>query len=169
MGEFLNPVQTVNDIYGWVGFLIAAVGGVVTFLTIAWMGLFAWYRIGRGLAKRKIAIFAEAQFEELKHLLVDSRMIKEKNISKIGPGEIGRAQSCSLYLVHYAPFKDKIEEILARKRDSDALIVYAPPGEGRVEPEIMTKVNEQRNSTVVNFRGRLLNDIFTSMVTTSFK
>jgi len=56
------------------------------------------------------------------------------------------------------------------KKDSTPLIVYAPQNEGRIEPqEVIDEINQHRNSVIVNFRGRLLNDILTSMITTSYE
>lgn len=169
MNEIVGFIQESNDLWGMFAFVGSIVAGAVTIFVIAWKGLFVWYRIGRGLARRKIAIFADSQFDELKNLLVDSGMIRERNLMKIGRREIGRAESCSLYLVHYLPFKEEMENILAQKKDSDALIVYAPPDEGRIDREHLEKINRQRNTTTVNFPGRLLNDVFVSMITTGFK
>ena len=61
-----------------------------------------------------------------------------------------------------------IDNILKIKDDSDALIIYAPQEEGLIDRSILEKINLERNSIVVNFRGRLLNDILTCMITTSY-
>ena len=127
------------------------------------------YRLGIGLTRRKIAIFADTKFDSLKDLLVDSGLFNEKNIVKIDKESIKKAEDISLLLVHYKPFRDKIDEIISIKRDSDALIIYAPSEDGRIEENVLRKINSQRNTIVVNFRGRLLNDILVSMITTGYK
>ena len=54
------------------------------------------------------------------------------------------------------------------KNDSTALIVYAPVEFGDIPQKRMRQIGERRNVTVTNFRGRLLNDIVVSMITTSY-
>jgi len=40
--------------------------------------------------------------------------------------------------------------------------------EGLIPREDLGKINQHRNVIIVNFRGRLLNDIVTSLITTSY-
>jgi hypothetical protein len=51
-------------------------------------------RLGNGLAKRKIALFAKNDnLASLKHLLTDSKLFREKNICEIAKaGDFGRAE-----------------------------------------------------------------------------
>jgi hypothetical protein len=160
--------------------LIVIIGGFSTILMILG-SLYAFYlystgilpvleRIGMGLAKREIAIFADSEnILNLKNLLLDSKIFKEKNISLIDKNSIKKAENITLLLVHWKSFKDEIDDILAIKKDTDALIIYAPQQDGMIDKEDMKKINEHRNTIVVNFRGRLLNDILVSMMTTSYK
>jgi len=46
---------------------------------------------------------------------------------------------------------------------------HAPKIEGDIDKDMLYKINQERSSTVVNFRGRLLSDILISMITTSYK
>lgn len=127
------------------------------------------YRLGRGLAKRNIAIFdAGDSYTSLKAVLIDSKLFKEERIHQIHQDSIDKAKKYSVFLVHYSVYHNKINEILALKDDSTALIVYAPQDEGRINDDDMKKINNKRNTIVVNFRGRLLNDILISLMTTSF-
>ncbi len=157
----------MSQITDWLEIAIEIAVIIVPLALVLWPGLAVWHRLGKGLAKRKIAIFAEDEFEPLKAILTDSKLFKEKNIVQIARNEIGKEERCSLLLVHYKPFAKHMEEILQRKKDSTALIVYAPSEEGRLEQEVMNNINARRNSLIVNFRGRLLNDVFISMITTS--
>lgn len=124
-------------------------------------------QLGRGLSKRKIAVFADEQFDDLKEILVDSQLFQEKNIIQIRRSSIKKAKDISLLLVHWQFSKDFLKEILAEKKDEDALIVYAPQdGDGRIDDVTLKMINNNRNAIIVNFRGRLLNDVFNCMVTT---
>lgn len=127
------------------------------------------YRLGTGLSKRRIAVFAEDEFESLKNMLIDSRIFKEKNIVRIHKNDLKKAEAFTLLLVHYKPFAEEMEKILSLKKDAHALIVYAPQSEGFIPKELMEKINGERNSIVVNFRGRLMNDILGCMMTTSYE
>jgi len=154
-------------------------GGISTLLTIAaslfTIYLFArgifpvWLRLGIGLSKRKIAIFAENEYDNLKNMLVDSRIFQESNIVKIDKGSIKKAEKLTLFLVHWRSFESEIDDILRIKKDSTALIIYAPQSEGFIDKAVLEKINRERNSIVVNLRGRLLNDILVSMITTGYK
>jgi len=145
---------------------------IVGFLYTAYLvmkGVFpVWYRLGIGLSKRKIAIFASTEFESLKSMLVDSKLFEGKNVIQINKNDLKKAEKETIFLVHWKDNQEKIDDILVLKKDSTALIVYAPTSEGRIEPpEKMDKINLHRNAVVVNLRGRLLNDILTALITTS--
>lgn len=172
-----NILNQITNYFNHPFFII--VGGLATILMIAGFlytaylvikGVFpVWYRLGMGLSKRKIAIFASTEFESLKSMLVDSKIFERKNVIQINKNDLSKAEKETVFLVHWKDFQGKIDDILAFKKDSTALIVYAPQGEGKIEPqEKMDKINSHRNAVVVNFRGRLLNDILTSLITTSY-
>ena len=63
----------------------------------------------------------------------------------------------------------KIGEILQAKKDATALVVYAPKGPASIPPDKFVELNSKRNVMVTNFRGRLLNDIVVSLMTTSYQ
>lgn len=126
-----------------------------------------WIRLGKGLSNKKIAVYAEHDFENFRDLLLDSGLFKQKNIERISTESLKKGERHTMMLVNYGEFKEKISEILKYKKDSDSLIIYAPQKSGRIDQEMMDQINENRNSIVVNFKGRLLNDIVTSMITTT--
>ncbi len=128
-------------------------------------------RLGNGLAKRRIAIFAKGDnLSSIKHLLLDSKLFKEKNICEVTRvGDVGRAEGASVYLVYWSDWSDDIDQILAQKPDECALIVYAPYNEGRISDDRVRDLDGKRHTAVTNFRGRLLNDIVSSMITTSYE
>lgn len=128
------------------------------------------WRLGKGLACRKIAVFAEGdEFNSLKYLLIDSNLFKEKNIIQITKKEIKKAEGYTLFVVHWKSSREYLKEILHCKMDSTALIIYAPQDEGNLNRDELVEINRHRNTLLVNFRGRLLNDIIGSLITTSFE
>jgi hypothetical protein len=106
----------------------------------------------------------------LKNLLIDSKLFKEKNIIEISRNaDMGRAEAATMYLVFWHDWIDNIDEILRLKPDGCALVIYSPYNQARISEENMTKLDGKRHTAVTNFRGRLLNDIITSMITTSYE
>lgn len=148
---------------------------IVTFI----FGIYAWargifpalWRLGNGFSKRKIAIFAKGDnLVGLKSLLVDSKLFNSKNIRDItSDSDFGRSEQATLFLVNWHDWQDQVDEILNAKKDATALVVYAPQDLGPILPDKMKKLNSKRNVMVSNFRGRLLNDIVVSLITTSYQ
>lgn len=167
---FLSNIQTFFE----------NIGTAQTIFWVAVIGIGAWgtlsgilpvlMRLGRGLAKRQIVIFAKGdKMRSLKDLLLDSKLFKSKNIKEItSVSDLGRAEEITVFLVFWDDWKDDIDQILNKKTDGTALIVYAPMDLGDIPPDQMCQIGEQRNVTVTRFRGRLLNDIVVSMITTSY-
>ncbi len=152
--------------------LLILIGGI-GFAAFLWMkGIApALLRLGNGLARRKIAIFANTEHaDSLRKLLVDSNLFSQRNILVVSsPHDIGSAENATLFLVFWHDFVANIDDILARKTDGCALIVYAQQGLGFLPPDQIAKLDAHRHTTVTNFRGRLLNDIVTAMITTSYE
>ncbi len=156
------------------------VGYISTFFVIIsfiW-GLWAWYKgilsaligLGTGLAKRKIAVFAKGDnLTSIKTLLLDSKLFSKKNIIDIATtNDFGRAENATLFVIFWHDWEDNINQLLSKKADGTALIVYAPRELGAIPEDCIKQISELRNTTVTNFRGRLLNDIVISMITTSY-
>lgn len=159
----------------WVG----RVTTVIFLVTLA-LGVYAWlkgiipalWRLGNGFSKRKIAIFAKGDIlTSLNSLLLDTRMFNKKNIIDISSdGDFGRAERATLFLVSWDDWsQDKIDEILRAKKDNTAVVVYASKGSNSIPPAKFVELNNKRNVMVANFRGRLLNDIVVSLMTTSYQ
>lgn len=151
--------------------VVFAIGGFATIMLFvgAVRGIIpVLWRLGNSLYNRKIALYAGNEATSLKLALVDSKLFKDKNIDIIGKKELDKGRDHSMMIVYYPEFKDCILEIIALKNDSDSLIVYAPSYGGKIEDEVLNAINSKRNSIIVNFRGRLLNDILISMITTNY-
>ena len=162
--ELLEPLRYVSVIVA-ICVVIAAV--------VSWaMGIApALLRLGRGLAGRRIAIFAKGDMAgSLKSLLLDSRLFKERNIIMIGhEGDIEKGQLATLFVVYWPDWSEYVHDILKQKSDGAALILYAPQDKGLIPRDMLATLNEKRNVMLCNFRGRLLNDIIGSMITTSYE
>ena|SRR5260221_10053248 len=161
-------------ILDWVGRVTA----VIFLLTLA-LGIYAWLkgilpaliRLGNGFSKRKIAIFAKGDnLISLKSLLLDSELFDKKNIIDItSNSDFGRAERATLFLIFWHDWQDKIDGILNAKKDTTALVIYASQDLGFIPQDKMKELNSKRNVIVTNFRGRLLNDIVISLMTTSYQ
>ena len=128
-------------------------------------------RLGNGLAKRKIVIFAKGDnISSIKSLLVDSKLFNQDNIFEItNSGDIGKAEEASVYLVYWPDWADDIEEILDKKPDKCAMVVYAPNDKKKISDQQIKDLDEKRHTTVTNLRGRLLNDLVSFMMSTSYE
>lgn len=131
------------------------------------------YRLGTGLAKRKIAIFStDGNATSMRQLVGDLKLFPNNNIEQITQfDDVKRATTvnASVFLLRWSDWGEQIDEVLAIKPDTTPLIVYAPHSDGQIPLDEMKKLDSHRNTTVVNFRGRLLNDVITSMITTSYQ
>ena len=128
-------------------------------------------RLGMGLARRKIAVFAKGDMaDSLESLLLDSRLFSKHNLVPIRhDGDIEKGRSATLFVVYWPDWSESLHEILVQKSDGVALIVYAPQDGGRIPSDALAALNRKRNVVICNFRGRLLNDIVVSMITTSYE
>ena len=171
MNQYTEGAKAFVDIVGGIDTVILIIGIAA--------GVFLWlrgispvlYRLGNGLARRKIAIFAKGDNRaSLKSLLIDSRLFKEKNIYEIsGVKDVGKCEDASVYLVFWHDWANDIGEILSKKPDKCALVVYAPYDLEKIPIAQMKALDGHRHTAVTNFRGRLLNDIVMSMITTNYE
>jgi hypothetical protein len=145
-------------------------------LALAALGLYAWlspiflalYRLGRGLSRRNIAILARGDnLRRLESLLLDSRLFSRQRLILV-PDEsrLDLATRGHLLLLAWEDWGGQLEEVLRRKGERAALVIYAPPG--TIPPEQLKRIDGERHAVVANFRGRLLNDIVVSLITTTF-
>ncbi len=158
-------------IFDWLGY-----ASTIIVLASLFYALFLWargiapvlVRLGNGLARRKIAIFAKGDaLRSLEDLLHDCKLFNKANVISIATeGDISRSEEATIFLVNWADWNHQIESILQQKKDGTAVVVYAT--HGSISPEMMGRLANERNTAVCNFRGRLLNDLVTSMITTSY-
>lgn len=166
-------MDTILTILNYLGYFSTILVLITIFLAIiAWVkGIFpAIIRLGNGLSKRKIAIFAKSDnLPSLTSLLIDSGLFLEKNITKISKEEdFGKSEDSTLFLIYWPDWKDKILEIASRKKDNEALVIYSPKSAEQIPENITAELDKGRNVTLVNFRGRLINDMVIAMITTGY-
>jgi hypothetical protein len=155
-------VHTLLWLFGITSVVVLAVRGVLP----------ALYRLGTGLATRRIAIFAApAAYGELSQLLIDSKLFKPGNITHVhSPAEIDVASSASVFLVFWPDWGASLDALLSARRPNVPCIIYAPQARGLIERPDMNRLDEHHRHTIVtNFRGRLLNDIVTAMIATGYE
>ena len=170
--DWLISIKNFFEFYGFVSTFVL----IIIFI----IGMVLWFRgilpvllrLGNGLVKRKIAIFAKSDnLNSLKSLLLDSELFSEKNIIEIrSNNDFGKSEKSTLLLIFWHDWgKEDIDEILNKKTDKTALVIYAPRDKGLISEEDFKKINKERNVSIANLRGRLLNDIISSLITTSYE
>lgn len=133
------------------------------------------WRLGLGRWTRKIAIVADSgMYATLEKDLIESGIFRGANISQINNKCLSDIKEHSLLLVHYQSFTEKeIETILNYKTSKSGMIFYFPQFSSKkgefIPPDIRDKISNTPNTTIVNLRGRLLNDLITTLITTSYE
>jgi hypothetical protein len=167
-------LEDALKVLDWIGYVstVLVLGTAVVATWLCFRGFVpVLVRLGNGLWRRRIAIFANAEaLVAMENLLRDSRLFNHANVLKVpGRGDLGIAERADIFLVHWPSCESFIDEILQKKSDRVPLIVYAPQEHGQIPKSVMIRLERQRNVVVNNFRGRLLNDIVTSMITTGYE
>lgn len=163
--NFFN--QPFFTVFGGIQTIIFFVSLIfITYTTLKGTLPIIW-KLGTALNSRQIAVFGSADaYGTLKDILKDSNLFREKNICHIQPGSIDRAKTKTIYLVDWESFKTHIDEVLsARSNEQTPIVIFASPG--AIPNDKMKDIGNKLNTIVVNFKGRLVNDIFVSLMTTN--
>lgn len=175
MNEIINFFITCISFVGGLFTLVSAFGVLLTFTSwVLGITPLIW-RLGLGRWVRKIAVVAEYSVCcSLKQDLVDSGIFRESNIKPVSKDHLSQVKDHSLILVHYQSFdENEICQMLKDKQSSTGMIFYFPefnPSEGQKIPDHMVQeIGKKENTVIVNFRGRLLNDIIITLITTSYE
>lgn len=168
-----------QDIWGsYIKPLLDGIGYAITFfgaasfifLIYAWLkGLIpAIKRLGLGLSRRKIAVFANSEhYNGLSSMLVESGLFSSKNIIQVcEEKDLESAQDITLHLIYWPDWGDKLEKILTIKKAQSGVTVYCPPDSEPISQANKNLLDKYKNVAVANFRGRLLGDIVVMMITT---
>ena len=126
------------------------------------------FRIGKAVWRRKIAVIGNSEsYSTLNECIIDSGIFKKNNIIHITTENIDKVKDYSVLLVDWESSGTQIDLIfMARKNHNTAVIIYAKAGS--IPHDKMAEIANKANTVVVNFKGRLLNDILNSLITTSF-
>lgn len=170
----------LTDLFNTSFFIV--VGGITTLVSLlmllahvtSWVlgiGPVLW-RLGIGRWTRKIAIAAnDGSYSSIEKDLVESGIFRKGNIEQITGKHIDQVGRMSLVLVHYQSFTQReIQRILDRKSPSSGMIIYFPeyfPGKTQIPLDVLSDIQDKQSTIVVNHRGRLINDLFTTLITTS--
>ncbi len=131
------------------------------------------YRLGLGRWDRKISVLASGDsYAPLRADLVSSGIFREKNIEHIGQSDLAKVKERDLLLMHYGSFSvDQIKVIINNKNSGAGLIVYFPDFSptNRVPNDVMSLINNEPHTVLVNFRGRLINDVLITLLSTSYE
>lgn len=177
------PIDNIINFFNHPFFVV--VGGLFTLVAVGVLLItfISWvfgitpllWRLGLGRWVRKIAIVANNDaYNSLRSDLVDSGIFRASNIQLISKEHLSKVKDHSLFLVHYQSFNEsQIHQILNNKKSSSGMIFYFPefnPAQGRkISDRMLEAIGEKENTTVVNFRGRLLNDLIITLITTSYE
>jgi hypothetical protein len=150
--------------------VISATIGVIYRIVCIFLGVSPIvFRIGKAVWLRKIAIVGSAEaYGSLKDIITDSGIFKKKNVTHIPLDNIDKVKEETILLIDWETSNNQIDHIfLARKNHNTAIIIFAKAGS--IPNEKMAEIANKSNTVVVNFKGRLLNDILNSLITTSFE
>jgi len=157
---------------------LTIIGGVATIagLITLFLNFLSWtfgitpiiLKFGNALRSRKIGVFGTPEAHSfLCGALQGSSLFKKENIIRVNAAELSKGKNCSIYLIDWKSCENKIDEIFQQRANEQvAVIIFAEPG--GIDRKVMSKVANRDNTVVVNFKGRLLNDVLTSLVTTSY-
>jgi len=176
-------MEIFKDIWNWLvdvcsspGFAVA--GGLSLtfgFLGIVYLLLCAVFgvtpiafRLGFAIWQRRVAIIGSGEaYSSLRSTLVDSGVFREKRISHIGLDKIEKVRGETVLLVDWTTAQAHVDQILSnRKSINTAVVIFAKPES--IPRDKLGQIVDHPNTVVVNSRGRLLNDILTSLMTTSY-
>jgi hypothetical protein len=157
----MSGFVTLFTISGFVYLLVGYGKGIIPIL----------WRQGMGLWRREIAIFATGDnLRNLRNTLLKSDLFSEKRIREISSNDFADAKDKSVYLVDWKTFsenKPDIFKILEGKQPQTAVIVFCEPPD-RIDSNYFNKIARYENTAISTARGRLLNDIITAFITTSY-
>jgi hypothetical protein len=158
------------EIAGDISTVVFVVGFAYAIYLFASGALPVLFRLGN-LRRRKIAVFAKGDAStSLVALLADAGLFNRKNIIAVADAaDFGRVDAATIFVVFWPDWKEQLEQIVARKADTTALIVYAPQTQEQLSGDALTLLERHRNVVLTNFRGRLLNDIVGSFITTAYE
>lgn len=168
--QVVHAIRIGLEIIGGFTILFTLLAGLVT--SLGWTaGVFVIFkRLGLGRWYRRVLIVgASAETKSLKKDLVDSGVFREKNINEADGRNLSDVKNASLILLDYWSLTEaQVTTVLANKRKSAGLVVYSPMGKDHIPNNISQQINNEPFTTLVNMRGRLVNDLLITLMSTSY-
>lgn len=162
---FLEVVGLITTLIAVLTFLAAVIGWILGISPLL-------YRLGLGRWSRKITVLASSDnFASLRDDLVSSGVFRSKNIDHVTNKSLAKVKESNLLLVDYGSLSDQnMKTIIKNKKPSAGMVVYFPDFSptNRVPDDVMKLINNEPHSVLVNFRGRLINDILITLLSTSY-
>lgn len=171
--EILVLIWNILGIIGALSTLLIIVGGL--FIFFCWcIGIFPLLkRLGLGRWFRKVFIAADIDnYQTIKNDLVESGVFREKNISQINDKSLSKVKDVDLIILHYQSFTaSQIKQVIADKKNDAGLVIYFPefnPPINMVPKDMLENINNHTYVILVNMRGRLINDVLITLMSTSY-
>lgn len=128
------------------------------------------WRLGNGLVRKEIVIYAKGDnARNLERLVSDMKIFKGSVKVVSDNSHLGDAQEADVHLLRWCDSKDMFGDIADKKKRDSAIIIYCPFKDGKLDDAAGAILDNLENGVLTQFRGRLLNDIVTSMITTNLK
>jgi hypothetical protein len=166
----LEIVRCILEAIGVLTTLVALLALVVNFA--GWLLGIAplMKRLGLGRWYREICVVAGKEYKDLETDLVNSGVFRGKNIRQVSLKNLADIKNADLLLVDYRYVADKIDEVLSNKQSRAGMVVYYPIiDKDRISDDVAKRINNQSHTTLTNFRGRLINDILITLISTSYE
>lgn len=126
-------------------------------------------RLGYSLWRKRIIIFASNDMAtELQRLINESDLFNRSRIQIAGQNDVENARKANVVLVYWRDVQDYIQDVIGNRSEHAALIIYAPHRDGPIPADVLNDLERRKHVTVCNFRGRLMNDVLTSMMTIQY-
>lgn len=106
--------------------------------------------------------------QTLKKDLVDSGVFREKNVTVANDNSLADIKDNDLILYDYWELPECINDVLRNKQKGAGLIVYSPANNKRMPVDVVEMINKEPFTVLVNMRGRLVNDILVTLMSTSY-
>lgn len=157
--EIVGMITTTVMIFGGIALFSGWFLGV--FLVMKRLGLGRWYR-------KILIVSTNDGGQTLKKDLVDSGVFREKNVTVANDNSLADIKDNDLILYDYWELPECINDVLRNKQKGAGLIVYSPANNKRMPVDVVEMINKEPFTVLVNMRGRLVNDILVTLMSTSY-
>lgn len=168
--QIIYYLRLFFEIIGIFTTMSAIVAGAITFLGWTAGISLVMKRLGLGRWYRKVTIVSNEKCGKLLEKdLRDSGVFREKNINLIGEDSVADVKEADLILLDYWSIEpDKAQRVIDNKSKHAGLVVYSPMKKERLPFKVTERINEEPFTTLVQMRGRLVNDLLITLMSTSY-